>query len=883
MKVRDAFRRQLDEVEQEINEEKIDPRMTSARISHDPLYKRHFLTVPREHKNLLDRKADLIHTISTLDKSIEIASYVNTESMAEGVITGEMKMNENLTDIVGDPVSMADAGTSNQPNIGQKNLLSVDDFFSRPISIYDTSITLGSPLSLQLAVWDLYSKSPSIRAKFRNYAFFRGDLHLRIAITGTPFHYGKALISYQAYGPQNDNLAAHAANLLIEPVTWRPALLNYLSQAPGSTTIDFRGNRPVEVICPFISPKGAHRLFNTSAAALAAATSFQDFYDAGDLWIYSINNPDAVNASATNVSLHIYAWMENVQLGPPTATQMAITTESGDERKTGPVQRFSTAAATVSSALSVIPEISVFAKASSMVFTGIASVAAWFGWSRPNVLDEPKFVKNRPYASTSNTIGSETVEKIVLDPLQELSVDPRICGTSEDEMSIAFLSSVSSYLDTVTWAPDSTILSTALWSSKVTPQLNTMVAQVAYNAYQPTAMSFASIPFEYWRGTIKFRLEIACSQFHRGKLAIGWEPNILQQPLFDTQYFLNKNYVKIIDIQETQDVEFCVHYASPYIWLEKEDPTPDTTHGATFLPTNANCNNGFIFIVPFTELQAPIDKDAFINVYVSGEDMQYNRYSNVGLPTKRQIFTESAEERADPEIMYTCLDLNATSGSSIGTSDVCFGEQPMSFRSLLKRYVRYMTANGTVTGSNPNVLTVKRPIFPGVSPTYETVPSTVSFPTFFQSLLYAYLGIKGGMRRRLRAGFSSGVDEGQHAIHVKLLTKEATAAAEAFTGNFSVGPAIINELGAATFIPHTNQGVEVELPYYSPNLFHFAFNAALIGTTDVNEMFVYWMKNYTVEFEHAAVSGNYTFIEEIATAEDFSLMRFNGAPYFTSA
>jgi hypothetical protein len=878
--LRDSFRCELEEVEKELAEEKLDPIVDSYRVSHDPLFKRHYLEIAIEHRRLLDRKADLESTLEMLEKKIHFTRVVNTESMQEGSIDVEMKVHENLTDVVGDDVSSTTAGSSQQPSTGQRNLLSIDDFFSRPISIYTTSISLATPLTLQLSVWDIYSKSASVRAKFRNYGWFRGDLCLRIAIAGTPFHYGKALISYQPYASQNDNITNHKTNLSWE-ANWRPLLLNYLSQAPGAVSIDFRGNRPVDLRCPFISPKGAHRLFNTSGAALASASSYEDFLDAGDLFIYSINNPDAVSADATAISLHIYAWMENVELGPPTATQIVVATESGDERKIGPVQKFSSAAATVSSALSVIPEIGFLAKASSMFFSGLSGISSWFGWSRPGVMDEPKFVKNRPYANMCTTIGFETVDKLALDPLQELTVDPRVCGVTDDEMSLAFLCSVPSYLTTFTWAVTDTILTPAIWRSKVTPELDTAVVSHTFLHHQPTAMSFAAVPFRFWRGKIKFRLEIVCSQFHRGKIAIGWEPNLNQAALFDTQYFLNKNYTKVIDIQETQDIEFCVNYASPYVWLTMQN-NPNWNYGGSFDTNNPSSNNGFIYIVPFTELQAPMTKSVFVNVYVSGEDMQFNRYDPLWLPQYRRVFTNSARESVDPEIGYTCLELNEAVSNAKGTSDYCFGEQPLSFRALLKRYCNYQTSINATNGVAHNVALSTRPIIPSASPAYSTTAARDSNPILLRSILYAYLGIKGGMRRKIRWKVIGEVQNYTDAVKIQLRSAETAAVADPV--GFTAGTVSVRGTGIGhnIYLPHTNAGVEFELPYYSNNLFHFSFNSTGYGSTAGDEMNHDWMKNFDISIDTTQTTGSMSYFEDIATAEDFNLMRYNGAPFYST-
>jgi len=317
--------------------------------------------------------------------------------------------------------------------------------------------------------------------------------------------------------------------------------------------------------------------------------------------------------------------------------------------------------------------------------------------------------------------------------------------------------------------------------------------------------------------------------------------------------------------------------------LAREPLVPYNVFGANFSPTNPNCNNGFIFIVPFTELQAPINKSVYVNVYISGEDMQYNRYDNVLLPLARQIFTESGDEHegVDNSISYTCMELNPSSSSPATSADVCFGEQPVSLRSLLKRYTNYVTGSQANTNVAHQIAYYIRPIIPTISPVYATSGVSDTHPTLLRTMFYAYLGVKGGMRRRLRNYVVGEAMAPQQCVQVQMNSEETTLSST-FAPTYTTGAFAMVGKGSATFIYNTNGGVEVEMPYYSPNLFHFAFNSTGYGTTDANEMFASWCKNYTVFFETVSTSTNpIVFTEEYATAEDFNLMRYNGSPYYT--
>jgi len=886
--MRDDFQNQLSKVEALLQEEKYDRRLTLEVIRTNRQLNRHSVSVPAEVVSLLEEESNLVATIQRLSSLIAKHTTIVSEAESEGPVTGDIKVEQNLTDITGDASFVRDMGHSDGPDIGQRHILDVSDFFSRPIHIDSFSIAAGSSAYAMYEIWDLYSKNPSVRAKLRNYAFLRGDLHVRIVVSGSPFYYGKALISYQPYGFYNKNLTVHTSAAATTS-TWYPLFLNYLSQSKGCATIDYNGNKPVDMVCPFISPKPVHRLYASSNAVLAGASSYPDLAHAGQLYIYSINPVGAASATPTGVAVHLYAWMENVDLGPPTATQIEILTEAADERVKGPVERVSTFAALVANKLSYIPEIAPLARASSMILGGIAGVASWFGWSKPAILDEPRFVKNRPYANTACTIGQETVEKIAFDPKQELTVDGSVCASNHDEMTIAYLTGISSYLTTFDWATSASI-DAPLWTCVVHPQLNTSVLYSTKYYNQPTAMSFAATPFRYWRGHIKYRVEISASRFHRGKLAIMYEPNTSQMGLIDASFELNKNFIKIVDIQETQDIEFCILYAQPYTWLKTLNCTDtrllsmygNITSGATDFPQIAN---GYVSVFPFTNLQSPDGSPVHVNIYVAAEEFQVNQMTASYLPSSRLIIApESYDEKGiEPQTDYTCFELNASTDSGQGTSEYCFGEQPLSFRSCIKRYIPMGDEVLSIGAGTHGSIVGSFPIIPPADPPYG---SSALHPLCIQTYLsYAYLGVKGGMRKRLKV-FDMNGSGGNNDMQANMQFIVSLSA----PGNSSVtiSPAIAatkalpSEEGSAVFIPRTNGGVEVELPYYSPNLFQFSF-ANDFGASITDDSFSStWGQLYNYTVDHTNPNVTVYVRESSAAAEDFTYIRYTGAPYYTN-
>jgi hypothetical protein len=800
-------------------------------------------------------------------------------SMEQGNIDADSEVKvENLTDIMGAQESFKTSGNALSMKAGQKEILDIQNFFKRPVQIDTISIASGY-LEAQVRPWDLYTLNNAVRAKLRNYAYLKGDLHIRIAVAGTPFHYGRLLVSYQPYDKVNETLKNYlvAASFTTD---LRQNLFAYLSQAPGAFTIDVKDNKPVHLKCPFISTKPMHRLYNYGTAAIAAGSSYDDLYDAGCLYIYGLTEMNSVAAAYTPIQIYVYAWMENVELGSPTASIVGITTESGraDERETGPIEKIASRAAKVADALSVIPEISPLAVASSMMLRGISNLAAVFGWSKPIIEQRPIFVKNLCYQNGANTIGTDTNLRITLDPKQELSVDPRVCGVETDDMVIGNIARIESYLTYATWASADVPMVDPIWKCCVTPRLFTNSSHSGKVFSQPTALAFTSMPFYFWRGSITFRIDIVCSAFHRGKLLVFYEPNVAQNVLINAAISPNKQFTKVIDIAQTQSVSFTVRWASPWPWL-KMNPDPKDVYAygdnAWSMPDDLGFYNGYIGIVPFNKLLSPDDSSVKINIFVSSDDIQYNFLSDECFPTERKIVTES--HMLHP-IDVTSCDLNESTASAEDISQLCFGELPVSFRALLKRYAFDYNTQAT-SASAGTYLKYKKNTIPPTRPLYATAPTSTPCNNLFAYLRLAYLGVKGSVRYRIRILKSITIDANSQWTITN--SNPSTYVADAASASTTLSACRVN--GTISHTPFSNAGVEFEVPFYSSNLFALSFAQTTLdgsGILSPANMVEEWCRSFEAVLLTDVIT-NVGIAYEVAAGEDFSFMRFSGAPYHT--
>jgi hypothetical protein len=781
---------------------------------------------------------------------------------------GETTVMENVTDITGESPLEEKGDDDLYFSTGQHNFLRIEDYLARPLEIATLSIAPGANLTFQTEIWDLFLDHPSVRAKIRNYAYLRGNLNVRVAISGSPFHYSKFLVSYQPYAAYNETMKYHETQFA---GTGRFQALMYLSQSPNVGYMDVGDNQPLDMELPFICAQPMLRLFNDSPLTIPIGGSFQDAENLGKLYVMSINPVESASATPTSVSVFIYAWMTNVELGCPTGTVIAIETEAdmGDERRVGPIEYYASKAAAGLDLMGQIPFLTPFTATASMVAKVASNVASLFGFSKPSLISAPLRVKNQPFQNGAVTTGSDTTLKISLDPLQEMPVDSSVVACDDDDMAIANIVKRESLFDSVPWLSTDLPLVTSIWIAPVTPSISkrNFVIGTTYTV-QPTPLQYVADCFNYWRGDITYRVEIVASQYHRGKLAIYYEPNVPQNVTIDTDLDVNKQYMKIIDIQEVRDIEFTVQWAFPKAWARTSTVSVDIDLGDIGFGANDwfEQANGYLAFVPFTALQSPDGSDISINVYVKSDNMCFNRLkgpSTIVRPTTEADMPER-------------VVLNPSSASMMHISEMHFGETPLSFRALLKRYDHVIEPYAATGAATNNVMLLRENIYPAPLPNYSGGTSRFNL---YHYLRYAYLGLRGGMKRRV--GMIGDVSMSPLGYTTVTLESEGSAAVNGFVTTNDLIFTTPRTNGSVMFHTDTNGGVEFETPFYTNNLFLLSCSDELAPAAEPTFASVYtdrFVVTWPVEL--TGLSSDVYLQHVFAAGDDFSLMRFQGGPVY---
>ncbi len=555
----------------------------------------------------------------------------------------------------------------------------IGEFFRRPVRI-DTYTWLESDaigLKQSTRPWYLWANDTTVKNKLNNYAFFRGDLHVKFVISASPFYYGKTKITYQP-------LPAFTPSTIVFDAATRWFIIN--SQRPN-LDIDPQNSEAGTMILPFIYFKN---WVNVQSAS--------DIQNLGQFYytIYSALQ-SANGVTGTGVTITTYAWVENIRLS---GASIGYSMQSSEDEYDGIVSRPASNVAKVASYFEQIPMIGPFATATRIGATAVSAIASMFGFTNVPVIKDSVPMRSDPFPKLASSEISYPVEKLTLDPKNELSIDPRIVGLSEgiDEFQINYIASKESYLTKANWSTANNV-DDILFYSRVNPRLYDNDGATEAKIYM-TPMAWISNLFDNWRGDIIFRFEIVASKYHKGRLRISFDPSgYTALNIGNTALSSNVVYTAIVDIGETKSVEFKIPYqqATQFLYLRSTIDNASEGWGVNSNPPGTylydkNYDNGFITLRVLSALTAPVaSSNVDILIYVRADkNFEVANPTNVDNSHQLSYFVAQSEEMNDT-METTDVYIGENKLPAESQYLVHFGENIRSVRQLLRRYEYHST------------------------------------------------------------------------------------------------------------------------------------------------------------------------------------------------
>lgn len=548
------------------------------------------------------------------------------------------------------------------------------DFLKRPVLIDTFTWEEGNFSEHSFDPWSLYLSNFLVKKKLDNYGLLRCNLHLKWIVSASPFYYGLNLISYNPM-PETHPIPSIVIGGDQQMVTrsQRPHLWLNVDTSEGG-----------EMVLPFFYPE------NWVENRALSITRLGDIH-------YSSPRVLA-NANATaggKVTIACYAWCENMEMAAPTlvlqSKRSATTTRksksgnvvdrmsSFDEYGSGPVSNIASAVASAGAALSNVPVIGPFARATEIGAGALSRVAAWFGYTNVPVISNVMPFKELPFGGMASSEISAPTPKLTLDPKNELTLDSRTVGLDgTDELSLESFVTRESYYTTFDWSEIKNP-GDALFLAYVAPALiyRRGLAQISW----PTPLSFASTMYQYWTGDVIFRFRILCTQYHRGRFKIQFEPSAngsITFPMDDTA-----NITRIFDIGECRDIEICVPYmqAKAFLPIVHNIDSSDIPFAPDGIGLNTTSEvNGVIKVSVVTKLTSPV-ASAPISLVVSVRGAENLKFMGPTTPSNGiQLVSQSDKVACISDSMGNCDEEEPMVNLVYG------GETALSFRQLLHRH-----------------------------------------------------------------------------------------------------------------------------------------------------------------------------------------------------
>lgn len=801
---------------------------------------------------------------------------------------------------------LLDHGYYNDPtrNIHDNDKATFDDFFKRPVKIFQQEWGTGVALAAEVDPFYEYLANPRVANRISNFNLLKCKLRIKVMVNGNGFFFGRAIAAYHPLY-NYDFLSTHAALV--------PQDMTQTSQLP-KVFINPTTSTGGEMVLPFLW----HNDF------LDITDSVENARNLGTLFLRDFSTLKHAQSANDGVTITILAWCEDITLAVPTTKNAyQLSPQSGKEdevdtaNKQGIVSGPATNMAKVGMALSKVPVIGPYAMAASKVASGVAAGAKLLGYSRPALSSVEKL---RPTPTGSLALGNvpDTIPKLALDEKQELTIDPRIAGISpNDPLLIRNIASRESYYTKFNWQRGDAA-ATCIFESYVNPVVWTTSG--SGDTIHLPACGAAALPFSNWTGRMKFRFQVVGSAFHRGRLRVVYDPNNLPYQLDE----YNVNYQQIIDVGDERDftVEIGIGKAKTYInhLTPGVDAVPfvnGPTSDLDMLPTIGYKANGVIGVYVVNELSVPTtttaNNNVEVNVFVSaGDDFcvgipddAFQRYAFKPQSGLEADFDGQATPEGDMPEQESSYELNQTTTHD-DLNKVFMGESIVSFRPLLKRYTIHRRLPLTNVAGVRQIFE-RQSAFPflrgsvpnAINTTGLAAPYNYCNTIMLHWVRNMFAGWRGGIRYKIRVDTSPTLSEISNSAITGIIERNNPAAAgtdQYFYDNNVLNPnsgtsdyqstvvkGVSNRWditrGGTLMVSTVNPVMEAEIPYYAPVRFvpeKLSDYTGYPNFVQIPQMIVQYrgyMSKYTTADYY------------VAAGDDFQVYFFTGMPrlYYESA
>lgn len=132
------------------------------------------------------------------------------------------------------------------------------DYFARPKLIHTFTWTeaMSYGVNSSIAPWHLFLTDPSFVEKMGGFGLFRGNLHLKFTVNGSPFYYGGLMAAYTPLSGYRNDTAVGSANQVLVCASQKPHVW-----------LNVQNISSADLVLPFLAP---YPFADTTAATYTA-------------------------------------------------------------------------------------------------------------------------------------------------------------------------------------------------------------------------------------------------------------------------------------------------------------------------------------------------------------------------------------------------------------------------------------------------------------------------------------------------------------------------------------------------------------------------------------------------------------------------------------
>lgn len=473
----------------------------------------------------------------------------------------------------------------------------------------------------------------------------RCTLVLRVQVNANPFQAGRLRL---CFNPEVSDRAEYfsrgGATLFSNPA----------SQLPG-VELDICESTSCMLRVPYIRHTEYIPLHDASGDTPVGSVSNQQW---GVAWLYAYL-PLTIAPSTPIPTYTTWLHLEDIEIvgvqGYPLTPLVPQAKDTLSKEEVRPITGALNAGSRAMTLLGFgIPAISSFTGTAAWALRAAANLASSFGWSKPTYLDAPTRMIVTTQTYQHNCDGFDATYNLGMFSDNHIVPLPGFAGTDVDEMAFAYILGQWAQIGYYTLSP-SDLQGALKWGVPLTPRAMWFnegpvlfpVNLAPTEAGQPPAVLTTPVfhlanVFNLWKGSFEFRIKIAKTKFHTGRLLLAYCPISGQHDITLTSGLLAPNIFNapldypsaIWDLREGNEFTFCCPFVSQYSYLKVGtmlndvqdygnfyiyvlDPIQAPSTAATVVPfcVEVRCAPGFEFHQPCTPflMPSPFNQNSYVS------------------------------------------------------------------------------------------------------------------------------------------------------------------------------------------------------------------------------------------------------------------------------